>query len=243
MSDYVWWVRKTKNSAQWQGSQKREAFIVTGYGADETYLDDWALPVIRAIWAGDVVADEQLPARLAPYRNVPEKGKLDKQGKRLSPFFVTEDKSFATQATLDIFSNFETGNAVFHPVKFYEYNNEKFDEVQLGNSEPHMFEPGELIDEPASLIMPMNIKDSFSHDHSPEVVEKLIEAPAVWARPGAEYNMPDDIVALSKDALVGPDIWIEHKFRETFFLSERLVNSLKEAGIADHFDLVRARIV
>ncbi len=53
----------------------------------------------------------------------------------------------------------------------------------------------------------------------------------------------DDVVALSRAANVGPDIWWNPKIFGAFFLSDRLVQALRQVGLDKPFALRRCRIV
>ena len=53
----------------------------------------------------------------------------------------------------------------------------------------------------------------------------------------------DDTIALSRDCLVGPEVWRERFLHKGTFLSDRLAPGLKEAGLARKFKLVRCRVI
>lgn len=53
----------------------------------------------------------------------------------------------------------------------------------------------------------------------------------------------DDDIAVTKDALVGHDIWIEPTLSGSFFLSDKLASALRSGGCDAPFQLRRCRIV
>ncbi len=53
----------------------------------------------------------------------------------------------------------------------------------------------------------------------------------------------DDVLVFSPEALEGPDLWQEAELLYSFCFSDRLVQALKDAGLAKWFDLQSARIV
>lgn len=63
----------------------------------------------------------------------------------------------------------------------------------------------------------------------------------------AVYFMPvipaEDSIALSRDALTGPDVWRERHLERGTFLSDPLVQALRQAKLDHWFELVRCRIV
>jgi hypothetical protein len=78
----------------------------------------------------------------------------------------------------------------------------------------------------------------------PEQSERIEHMPG--PRPVFPYGLPplpqDNDLTLSEDALLGPDLWIEEKVISTFFLSDRLVQTLKTRNLAHRLRLYRCRI-
>lgn len=64
--------------------------------------------------------------------------------------------------------------------------------------------------------------------------------PGIWHLP---YGLTDDDIAVTRDALDGPDIWVDPTLQNSFFVSGRLADSLRMAGIFDAFCLHRCRVV
>lgn len=61
-------------------------------------------------------------------------------------------------------------------------------------------------------------------------------------RHAAPTILNHNMLTLSVDALVGPDLWIDPQIRDTFFLSDRLAKSLKDAGVARAFGLKKCKV-
>lgn len=82
-------------------------------------------------------------------------------------------------------------------------------------------------------------KDAFLPEQSPQFM--LMDGSRTRRRP--TFSSPDDIAALSRDALLGPDIWWNPDILAAFFLSDRLARALRAAGVDKPFSLRRCRIV
>ena len=55
--------------------------------------------------------------------------------------------------------------------------------------------------------------------------------------------IPPDGLAVTPDALVGPDVWLDPRLRLGFFLSDRLVTALKAAKLDKPLILHRCRVL
>lgn len=92
-----------------------------------------------------------------------------------------------------------------------------------------------------------NQKESFLADASPKADQTT--APRDWperdrARTRRRHSdWQDDDLALSADALIGPDTWVEKCFRGSFFISDRLAQMLRAEGLDRDFNLKRCRIL
>jgi hypothetical protein len=53
----------------------------------------------------------------------------------------------------------------------------------------------------------------------------------------------DNQVAVSADALLPPDIWVDPEFWAAFFLSEALGKALREANAHNGFFLTKCRVL
>jgi hypothetical protein len=61
-----------------------------------------------------------------------------------------------------------------------------------------------------------------------------------WSAPTI---LKDGQLAVTADALAGPDIWIDPKLKNIFFVSDALAKALKDAGVAGPFGLKKCRII
>jgi hypothetical protein len=82
-------------------------------------------------------------------------------------------------------------------------------------------------------------KDVFLAEHSPDVA--LMEGSTKRRMPYFTTN--DDAAALSSEALAGADIWWNPMVLGAFFLSDRLAQALRAAGVDKPFALRRCRIL
>jgi hypothetical protein len=82
-------------------------------------------------------------------------------------------------------------------------------------------------------------KDVFLRDQSPDFPE-MRGAKDMW-RPGTRTK--EDVVVLSSAANEGADLWWCPKIYGAFFLSDRLVQALRKAGVDKPFTLRRCLIV
>jgi len=153
----------------------------------------------------------------------PEVG-LFKGGRRLPVFFYQDLFCIAHEA-IDIFAAHDLGDAQFRDVDIYELDGET------------------RIDEPVRILVPANAMTAFSMEHSPEIKKATLPVPELLAAPIASFMMKNGDVAVARRVLDGPDVWIDPTFRRTFFISDRLARALREAGLADDFDLRWARLV
>lgn len=56
-------------------------------------------------------------------------------------------------------------------------------------------------------------------------------------------DLSDNSIALNNTALNGPDIWVDAIFGNVFFVSSRLSNALKMAGVSRAFGLKKCRVI
>jgi len=85
-----------------------------------------------------------------------------------------------------------------------------------------------------------NRKASFQADQSPRA-QRIYPEQDLWE---LDLAPEDDDIALSEAALQGPDIWVEApRFRSAFFISDRLVQALRDAKLTRWLCLYRCRII
>jgi hypothetical protein len=74
-----------------------------------------------------------------------------------------------------------------------------------------------------------NLKRAFLPGESAKVADFVT---GVWT---TEPGFSDGSIVCSKDALSGPDIWVDPRLYGSLFLSDRLVNALAEAKLENAF--------
>lgn len=82
-------------------------------------------------------------------------------------------------------------------------------------------------------------RDAFDAGRSPKV-QPSQEKGADWLLPDA---LDDGDIALTPEALDGPDLWVDPGLGNAFFLSGTLVAALRDASLADGLGLRRCRVV
>ncbi len=80
-------------------------------------------------------------------------------------------------------------------------------------------------------------KNAFEPDESPRARPFPTN---MWVLPG---GVSDGDIAVNSAALSGADLWIDPKMRNAFFLSDRLVQALKDAKLTRRFGLRKCRLV
>ena len=145
-------------------------------------------------------------------------------GRRLPYFFFHNYFCIAHEA-IDIFERHDLGSAQFRDVEFYEFGGSR------------------RVNERLKILVPCNPKSGFLLEDSPDVKKKSLGTPALLQAPMASYHYGNGDIAVSKSVLDGADVWIDPTFRNTFFMSDRLARALKQAGLAEDFDLRWARVL
>lgn len=85
-----------------------------------------------------------------------------------------------------------------------------------------------------------NTKSAFTKAHSTNMLDR--------GPPGGEWAMmpwsPADFdVAVTRDALGGPEVWLDHRLFKTVFMSRELGDDLTKAGFASVLRLTKGRVV
>lgn len=222
MSDYVWWV------AGFKVPDNRWAFYVQKPELDiQSEVKKIADPIERG---------EQLPKELQPteMRMVYEVNKdstvgekrrplTDSNGRRF-PHFFCQGYFCISPEIKEIFEQFELGDAQILPLRFFEADRTTPVEVT------------------AYILIPANPKGAFLYSH-PDGVQEGLETPELVTSRNAKISTEDDVVGVSKAALIGSDIWVEPKFNRTFFVCDRLANALRDNNLHTDFDFRRAVVV
>ena len=220
--DCVWWVRgvQTKKSIK----NERTRFAASDIGG-VTGLNTDLIDEAHALYDKGTTLPERLWVnRLTRIKKLAKTKRKGPDGYFLPPFLASMGMYFLFNKAVPLFENADIRDIHLNPIKVFEY------------------EDTEEITEPARFIVPGNMQDNFSPEHSPVVIEKMPH-PISKERPHATYRIEEDEVALKVTALSAGDMWWEARFESTFFVRDRLAQELFAEGLADDFDLVRARVV
>lgn len=82
-----------------------------------------------------------------------------------------------------------------------------------------------------------DVKDTFDADESKDISDWPQNT---WC---LSYTPANDQVALKPSALVGADLWVEKRFANAFFLSDRLLKALRAAKVTRTLKPYRCRII
>jgi hypothetical protein len=140
---------------------------------------------------------------------------------RKLPHLASSGFWFVSSEATDVLRRFDLGGCKLHPV-----------EVLMEDRETPL--PGSYF-----VLDFDSWKDVFLPDQSPEF--PLARGSKTRRRP--HFSSPENIAVLSRDALDGADIWWNPDIWGAFFLSDRLVQALRAAGVDKPFSLHRCRIV
>lgn len=85
-----------------------------------------------------------------------------------------------------------------------------------------------------------NTKSAFTKAHSTNMLDR--------GPPGGEWAMmpwsPADFdVAVTRDALGGPEVWLDHRLFKTVFMSRELGDELVAANLGQFFRLYRTKVI
>jgi len=177
------------------------------------------LDALRKNANGNPVPEDVLPSRLFAWR-----GPLDESRpltKKLPHLSSCGGFMVVTSEAANVLRQFDLGGCKLHPV-----------EVLLEDRATPF--PGSYF-----LLDFDSWKDVFLPDQSPDFPE-MRGAKDMWA---PKTRTKEDVVVLSSAAKGGADLWWCPKIYEAFFLSDRLVQALRKAGVDKPFTLRRCRSV
>lgn len=167
---------------------------------------------------GKPIPDGVLPDRFFAWRGPHDSGKP--LSKKL-PHLFTNGFWFVSSEAAEVLRRFDLGDCKLHPV-----------EVLMEDRNTPL--PGSYF-----VLDFDSWKDVFLPDQSPDVAMMR----GSKHRRSPHFSTKDDAAALSREALSGADIWWNENVIGTFFLSDRLVQALREAGVDKPFSLRRCRII
>ena len=139
----------------------------------------------------------------------------------LPDIFTAGPYWIVSESLADVFRQFDLGEGALYPVKVLQHDRKTpvegtYFHLNFGN-----------------------IKDAFLPEHSLKP-RKIYSHSDIWRVPGVPK---DGDVAVRATALKGADIWLDPKLRGGLFLSDRLVQALREAKLTRRFGLSRCKVM
>lgn len=125
-----------------------------------------------------------------------------------------------SQKSADVFSKFDLGQGGLFPVEIYQPD--KTTVFDLGY---HFLNFGAV----KCAFVPEQSQDVRKRDRLPD-----------WGMP---WVMSDDLIAVSKSAFLGADLWTDPLLTSAFFVSDRLAKALKKEKLTRAFRLYRCKMV
>lgn len=138
------------------------------------------------------------------------------------PDFCMADGYVVSEPVAEIFRRFDMGQGALYPVRVLQYDRKtplegSYFFLNFGNS-----------------------KTAFLPEMSESIKRNPYDNSDIWK---LRANCKSGDVAVSANALNGPDIWIDTRLTTAFFLSDRLVQALKAAKLTRYFGLLECRVV
>jgi len=175
------------------------------------------LDAIRKNKGGNAIPDGILPRPFFAWR---DKSSSEKPLTKPLPHLALSGFHFVSSQVADVLRQFDLGGCKLHPV-----------EVLMEDRKTPL--PGSY------FVLDFNSwKDVFLPKYSPDFPSRD-GASGIWK---PKMVTKDDALVLSNSALMGADIWWNPNIWGAFFLSDRLVQALRAAGVDKPFSLRRCRI-
>ncbi|MEM7320163.1 MAG: DUF1629 domain-containing protein [Pseudomonadota bacterium] len=163
---------------------------------------------------GEPLGQEYFPKQMyAKYR--------DKYVKKPPDLYCAGSYWCVSTACAEVLRRFDLGQGSLYPVRLFQHNRTKPVEgdylcLNFGNQKTAV-----LTDQSRRIRKPYK-------NHN------------IWQPPLALH---DNDIAVSADALSGPDIWIDTQVRDAFFLSDALVQALRKAKVSRRFMLRKCTVL
>ncbi|MGB3471342.1 MAG: hypothetical protein WBA51_11015 [Erythrobacter sp.] len=171
--------------------------------------------VKRANSAGEAVTRDAFPPEI--YGQVTAK----EADYNFTDFFIANALPVVSDRLATVLRRFDLGDASLYPVPVL-----KKDKATPVDGDWHFLNFG-------------NVKHAFIPEQSGGSGFEQIEGTDYWIMGGYGKH---DAIAVSTDALSGPDIWVEPRCVSVFFLSNRVVSAIKAEGLTG-FDVVKCKVV
>lgn len=168
---------------------------------------------VNALKAGKPVDPSHLPKSIY----------LDKGKKaKFPPVFDANGYYIVNGTVADILSRYDLGEGGLYPVNVW----------QSDRATP--------VEGPWFCWVFGNTKSAFSKAKSVNMLDRGV-AGGEWAK--MPYTPADFEVAVTSEALSGPDVWLDLRLFKTVFMSRELGDELAAANLGQFFELYRAKIV
>ena len=199
----------------WVSRAMMDSTLVVGFKSELSDTDRRrSIELIKKIEHGRALPTDVFPSKLYYL------GKYDRP--KSLPDFLLCTMYLVSDRLRDALKTADLGSTSFHPVELYER-----DKTQR-------------IDAAYSIIAFGETKSTVLPQQSACILHMPGPCPVIPY--GLELVPQDNDLTLSEDALLGPDLWIEEEVISTFFLSDRLVQTLKARNLARQLGLYRCRI-
>lgn len=144
-----------------------------------------------------------------------------KKYKKLPAIFNASGFWVVSTACADVLRQFDLGEGALYPTKLFQH-----DRTTPVEGEYFCLNFG-------------NQKQAFVPEYSPAAL-KPHPTQDMWKLP---FVPKDYDMAVTKAALVGPDLWIDPLVRKALFLSDPLAQALKAAKLTRPFGLRKCRVI
>lgn len=142
-----------------------------------------------------------------------------------APLFNVGDEVIMCSKAAGIVGRFDLGGAALYPVS-----------EGVWAPDPNIRDPEDWF-----CFAIANTKTAFSEAHSPLASgEDGPEFRDICVFP---WTMADETIAVSREAMEGPDVWIDRALARSVFLSRALGDALDAAGLREPFRLYRASVI
>lgn len=136
-------------------------------------------------------------------------------------FFFADAGWVVSSASAKVLREFDLGDGALYPVKLFEKDRET------------------PLDGVYFCLNFGAVKEAFLPAHSPKAMADPYRD-RIWTLP---FVIKDDYIAVSAEALEGPDMWVDPMFERAFFVSDILARALKSAKVNKAFGLRRCRVI
>lgn len=200
----------------WISRAMMDSTIITAFRPDETiWSSEKIIDTRKRNTAGEPLSEEFFPTEL--------------HGKYHDYFFSEKLPDICTagpywivsEPVAEVFRQFDLGESALYPVKMLQHDRETpvegtYFHLNFGNT-----------------------KDAFLPEHSLKP-RKIYSHSDIWRVRGVPK---DGDVAVRATALKGADIWLDPRLRDGLFLSDRLVQALRDARLDSSFSLSECKVM